>query len=188
MLSAKYPENRNSESIVDIATISNLFSDKRTIALFKIIAITNHNDTQYLLTKLKITQKQYYSRISALIKVGLIKRRRGTHFLTMLGEVIYDTQSLIESALNNLGKLRIVDSVKDEINNNNAFSKQEYTGLVDSLIDSHRIKEIILASSSARTEDKGNLFLCESCFWSSTSEETVVECPDCKSGTVKLTS
>jgi hypothetical protein len=188
MLSAKYPENRNSESIVDIAAISNLFSDKMTIALFKMIAITNHNNTQYFLTKLKITEKQYYSRISGLIKVGLIKRRKGTHFLTIFGEVVYDTQTIIESALNNLWKLRIVDSVKDEIYDKNAFSKQEYTRLVDSLIESHRLREIILARSSARTEDKGKLFLCESCFWSTTSEETVVKCPYCKNGTVKLTS
>ena len=40
----------------------------------------------------KITRKQYYSRLSKLVKTDLIKRNRGKYVLTPFGEVIYMVQ------------------------------------------------------------------------------------------------
>jgi hypothetical protein len=40
----------------------------------------------------KITRKQYYSRLSKLVKTDLIKRKGGKYVLTPFGEVIYLVQ------------------------------------------------------------------------------------------------
>ena len=40
----------------------------------------------------KITRKQYYSRLSKLVKTDLIKRNRGKYLLTRLREVLYRVQ------------------------------------------------------------------------------------------------
>ena len=129
----------------------NIISDDKAVALFKIIASTNDtnnnndSDGDTLRTKTKFSRTQYYSRLSSFIKMGLIKRRKGGNYsLTSFGKVIYETQRMVEYTVNNYyWKLKAVDSAQlsDEI------SREEYTKLVDSLIDNQKIKEIIAAGS-----------------------------------------
>jgi hypothetical protein len=83
--------------------------------------------------------------LSSFIKAGLIERGKGGNYsLTSFGKVIYETQRMVEYTVNNYyWKLKAVDSAQlsDEI------SREEYTKLVDSLIDNQKIKEIIAAGS-----------------------------------------
>ena len=44
------------------------------------------------LCKLKMTRKQYYLRLSKLIKANMIKRKNGKYLLTPFGKVIYMVQ------------------------------------------------------------------------------------------------
>jgi predicted transcriptional regulator len=60
---------------------------------------------------MKITRKQYYSRLFKLVQSGLVKRKENKYFLTSLGMVMYDAQKTIENALNNYWKIRAVDSL-----------------------------------------------------------------------------
>ena len=58
--------------------------------LFNSIATDRRsNDTS---DTVKITRKQYYSRLSKLIKADLVKRTEGKYVLTPFGEVIYSVQ------------------------------------------------------------------------------------------------
>ena len=49
----------------------------------------------------KLSRKQYYSAISKLIKVDLIKRKSGKYLLTPFGRVIYGVQLGFGEALDN---------------------------------------------------------------------------------------
>ena len=130
--------------------ILNIISDDKALALFKIIASTNHddnndNDSNTLRTKTKFTRKQYYSRMSSFIKVGLIKRRKdGNYSLTSFGKAIYEAQRIVEDAVNDYyWKLKVIDSAQLS----KEISIKEYTKLVDSLIDNQKINEIMAAGS-----------------------------------------
>jgi hypothetical protein len=130
--------------------ILNIISDDKALALFKIIASTNHddnndNDSNTLRTKTKFTRKQYYSRMSSFIKVGLIKRRKdGNYSLTSFGKAIYEAQRIVEDAVNNYyWKLKVIDSAQLS----KEISIKEYTKLVDILIDNQKINEIMAAGS-----------------------------------------
>jgi predicted transcriptional regulator len=130
--------------------IINIISDDKALALFKIIASTNNNnnnnsDGDTLRTKTKFSRTQYYSRLSSFIKMGLIKRRKGGNYsLTSFGKVIYEIQRIFEYTVNNYyWKLKAVDSAQLP----KEISREEYTKLVDSLIDNQKIKEIIAAGS-----------------------------------------
>ena len=130
----------------------NIISDDKALALFKIIASTNDtnnnnndSDGDTLRTKTKFSRTQYYSRLSSFIKMGLIKRRKGGNYsLTSFGKVIYEIQRIFEYTVNNYyWKLKAVDSAQLP----KEISREEYTKLVDSLIDNQKIKEIIAAGS-----------------------------------------
>jgi hypothetical protein len=126
-----------------VADILESISDEKALALFKTIALAKP-DSEILITKTQLSRKQYYSRMSVLMRSGLVKRNKGRYALTAFGKVIYDIEITIEIALENLWKLRAVDLVQVE----EALSKEEQTRILDTLIDSAKIKDVLLARIS----------------------------------------
>ena len=127
--------------MTSIINILSAISDDKALTLFKTIAFENtYSDN--LLNRAKLTRKQYYSRIADLIKAGLVKRKSGRYFLTAAGKVVYDAHTLVEDAVNNYWKLKVIDSLEPK-----DLSEDEYAKVVNTLVDSknNKIKEIILA-------------------------------------------
>jgi hypothetical protein len=116
-------------------------SDEKTLSLFNSIAVTD-GDRSATLRKINLTRTQYYGRISGLIDTGLIKRYKGKYSLTLLGKVVYESQMLISKALIYYWKLRTIESIK--ISYGVAHSNEELEQLIDALIDSHQIKDMIM--------------------------------------------
>ena len=52
-----------------------------------------------LIKRLGLTRKQYYTRMSKLVKAGLIKRERGRYILTAFGKVIYELHLILSTAV-----------------------------------------------------------------------------------------
>lgn len=122
-------------------TIANIFeslSDEESVKLFTIIAAQSPNSND-LRTKVALTRKQYYSRISRMIRVGVIKRKQGKLVLTAFGKIVYESQKFLEVASSSQWKLKVIDSIdlSDEL------PKEERRKLLDNLIENRRIKEIL---------------------------------------------
>jgi DNA-binding HxlR family transcriptional regulator len=115
-------------------------TDKTTSNILKTIASASSN-SDILITELKLTRKQYYSRMSSLTNAGLVKRQRGRYLLTAFGKVIFSAQksleTKIESALNNYWKLKAIDSLEMP-------SREENDKVISMLIDNHEIKGILI--------------------------------------------
>ena len=124
---------------ITVADILDAISDARALAVYKTIASEKAN-SNLLITKMQLTRKQYYSRISRLIKTGLVKRENGRYTLTSFGKVIYDIQITIEIALENFWKLKAIDSLQAA---DGTLSKEEQTRVLDLLIQNDKIKEVI---------------------------------------------
>ena len=123
---------------VKVSAVLGAISDDVSLELFKLIAMTN-STSEVLRSKMNITRKQYYSRLYKLIHCGLIKRRDNEYFLTALGRVVYDSQTIIENALSNYWKIRVVDSL--------GFTKEIALGdqkkLIENIIEDKEIKNIL---------------------------------------------
>src|SRR6266487_3262501 len=124
--------------LVSKITIIEAISDKIASNIFKSIASSKSN-SDILITQLKLTRKQYYSRTSCLLKAGLVKRQKGRYLLTSFGKVIYSAQlnleTKIESALSYYWKLKAIDSSEssgDDLNN-----------IISALIDDQEIKSAL---------------------------------------------
>ena len=126
--------------MVSTANTLNAMSDKKTLSLFKTIAISK-GDTDFLITILKLTRKQYYSRMKTLMEVGLIRRRSGRYCLTSLGIVIYDSYIQIETALKYYWKLKAIDSIMSSANTQ--LPHEEQDRIIDALVDNYQIKDIL---------------------------------------------
>jgi hypothetical protein len=75
------------------------------------------------------------------MKVGLTKRKNGTHSLTALGKVIYNTQMKIENAVNYYWKLKAIDLFEPS---DHDFMEEERKKLIDNLIDNNEIKDMLI--------------------------------------------
>jgi predicted transcriptional regulator len=126
------------------ADILNAISDEKSLLLFNTIALSNTETSDILISRLNLSRKQFYTRISSLIKVGLIKRENSKHFLTSLGKVVYKAETMIGGALKVYWKLKAIDSLDTSINTN-GLPDVEHKRIVEVLIGSQEIREIILS-------------------------------------------
>ncbi len=130
-----------SEKLMSLPNILRAISDDKSIVLFNTIALASGGDI--LISSLKLTRKQYYSRISALIKAELIKRQNGKYFLTSFGKIVYDFQAKVGHAVTNYWKLKAIDSFEISAAIDRV-SKDEYSKIINSLIDNQEIKKILI--------------------------------------------
>ena len=99
--------------MISLTDILGAISDDKSLMLFNTIAVSYpENDTEMILVKLKLTKKQYYSRMSELVKANLINRRTGKYFLTSLGKIVYTAQTIIAKALHDYWRLKAIDELE----------------------------------------------------------------------------
>ena len=121
-----------------VAQVFESLSDNVSLELFTTIAHESINSV-LLRNKIKITRKQYYSRLSKMMKAGLIKRSSGKLVLTAFGKIVNEVQTTVQNASKNQWKLRAIDSIElsDEL------PKEERKKLLESLIDNRQIRDIL---------------------------------------------
>ena len=118
--------------------VLNAISDKLSLSLFLSVA-SGKSDPDLLKKDLSLTPKQYYSRLSALSKNALVKKYEGKLRLTSFGKLVYDAQSTIEKGLQDLVKLKVIDSLEAD----STLSKEECDNILNTLIQNQEIKAIL---------------------------------------------
>ena len=99
---------------------------------------------------MNLSTKQYYSRVSCLLKAGLIKRQRGKYFPTLLGRVVYDSHMILGEALLQYWKLKAIESIEMSSTD---LPAEEITQLINVLIDDHQIKDILMKSADVACDE-----------------------------------
>ena len=127
---------------VSIANILKAIADDKSLVLFNTIAIAG-GDSDILITRLGVTRKQFYLRMAALQKTGLISRRNRQYVLTSLGLIVYDAQLMIRKAINTYWKLKAIDSLEIE----HRLPADERNKIIDTLIDNQDIIKILVKQS-----------------------------------------
>jgi hypothetical protein len=127
-----------------VADVLKAVSDDKSLELFKIVALAKQ-DSDILISKTRLSRKKYYSRMSKLIKAGLIKRINGKHTLTAFGKVIYYLAlTTIENASSNYWRLKVIDSLEMS----NDLPAAERQKLIDDLIDNQEIKTVLVSNNN----------------------------------------
>src|ERR1051326_5933670 len=112
-------------------------SDDKSLSIFQLIADVNSNG-EIILKKLGLTRKQYYSKISTMMKAGLIKRQSGEYRLTPFGKVIYCCTTIAKKALDNYYNLKAIEATEVS-----GLPNEEIGKLIDLLIDNPQVKEFV---------------------------------------------
>ena len=105
-----------------------------------ITAISNGvTKSDNLMQILDLTHKQYYSRSSRLLDIGIINRNDGGVILTSFGRLIYNAQVKIAIAFSHSSELRMIDAMKSH----SGMSEDQQKTIIDKLIDNPDIKNMI---------------------------------------------
>lgn len=92
-----------------------------------------------------------YSIISGLLNAGLIKRHKGRYSLTLLGKVVYDSQTMIGKALAYYWNLKAIESI--EMSSGASLPEGELLQLINALIDNHQIKDMLKKTISVSASE-----------------------------------
>lgn len=127
--------------MVAVADVLKTIANDKSLVLFNTIALSN-NDSDILMSTLRLTRKQYYARLSALLKAGLVKREMAKYYLTTFGLIIYHAQEIIGKALSQYWKLKAIDSIN--VTCNGELPQDQFHRIIDKLITDQEIKDILL--------------------------------------------
>jgi len=133
-------DKQKSGRVVDVIK---LMSDDKSLFIFNTIFLASGDNSETLRAQMKLTKKQYYSRISRLIKAGLVKRQKGRYFVTAFGKVVYNAQKLLGTAVKNYWKLRAIDTLG--VANDGIMPKQERSKIIDLIIGNLQIRALLSA-------------------------------------------
>jgi predicted transcriptional regulator len=131
------------------ASVLRTIADEKSLELFTTVAL-ERIDSRELKRKIKLTRKQYYSRLSRMTRVGLVRRKNGKYTLTTLGKIVYESTITIENALGNYWKLKAIDSLETS----NEVPKEEQQKLIETLLDNQEIRGILVKTGSAEANLK----------------------------------
>lgn len=123
-----------------IADVINAISDDKALTIFNTVALSA-SKTDILISTLGLTRKQFYSKMERLMRHRLLVRRNGRYYLTILGKVVYELQSILGVALDNYWKLKAIDSLQTP----DGMPAHELNKLIDSLLENTVLKSIVLA-------------------------------------------
>jgi hypothetical protein len=124
-----------------VADVLKTIAEDKSLVLFNSIALSN-SDSDILISTLHLTRKQYYARLSALLKAGLVKREMAKYYLTTFGMIVYHAQEIIGKALNQYWKLKAIDSIYATCNGE--LPQDQLHRITDTLITNQEIKDILL--------------------------------------------
>jgi predicted transcriptional regulator len=126
------------------ASVLKAIADDKSLELFGTVA-QETIDSRNLKSKIKLTRKQYYSRLSRMTRAGLVRRKEGKYILTTFGKIVYESKVTVENALNNYWKLKAIDSLETS----NELPKEERQKLIETLLDNQGLKAVIVREVSS---------------------------------------
>jgi hypothetical protein len=130
-------------SAPSISFVLKKISDDKAFMLFNNIALSK-DSSHISLKRMDLSTKQYYSRILGLISAGLIKKKQGHYYLTSLGKVVYNANTVIGQALGYYWKMKAIESIQSSAGLD--LDREDMKLLIENLIDNHEIRDILLMS------------------------------------------
>ena len=127
-------------TLVDILS---LIAERKCSIIFSTIGELE-GPAELQITRLNMTRKQFYSRISQLLKNDLIRKTHGKYELTLFGKVVFGIENKIQHSIDNYWKLKAIETLDESL------PEIEKTKLINSIVDDPLIRDLLDRSMSRR--------------------------------------
>jgi hypothetical protein len=139
-----FDKNKSMTTLVDILS---LIAERKCSVLFRTIGELEV-PAALQITKLNMTRKQFYSRISQLLRNDLIRKTHGKYELTLFGKVVFGIENKIQHSIDNYWKLKAIETLDENL------PELEKTSLINSIVDDPLIRDLLDRSISRRIGTK----------------------------------
>ena len=127
-------------STVSKLQVLKVISDQISIDI--VAAISNNvTNSDNIMQLLDLSRKQYSSKCSHLLNIGLVSKQNGEMMLTSFGRIVYNAQLKIANALSHSSQLRIIDAIKSH----SGLSQDQQKIIIDKLLDDS-LKNLVAAA------------------------------------------
>ena len=93
------------------AKVLRIIADEKSMGIFRTIFSSGGGiDSEDLQGKTNLTRKEYYTRLASMVKAGLVMKTDGRYGLTAFGNVVFDSQLMVENGITNFWRLKAIDS------------------------------------------------------------------------------
>ena len=132
-------------------------ADVKSLILFETISVSSPSGLRSndLNRNLRLTSKQLYSRVSSLVRAGLVRKQSGRYSLTSYGRVIQISLNIMNKASFNYHKLLAIDTIEAS-SISNAMPEEERKKIVQVLIHNRQIKDILSNENILKSNIKDN--------------------------------
>ncbi|MFZ0513070.1 MAG: hypothetical protein WAM14_15785 [Candidatus Nitrosopolaris sp.] len=121
-----------------VASVLKTISDPLSVKLFKSISEAG-SDSSALMSKTRLSRRQYYSRLSNFTNNGMLIKKNGKNYRTTFGRVVYHTLTTIENAFTNYYKLKAIDSIRSY----HDIPQEEHKEIINTLITDPDTRQIL---------------------------------------------
>ena len=135
-----FDKTRRMTTLVDILS---LIAERKCSIIFSTIGELE-GPAELQITRLNMTRKQFYSRISQLLKNDLIRKTHGKYELTLFGKVVFGIENKIQHSIDNYWKLKAIETLDESL------PEIEKTKLINSIVDDPLIRDLLDRSMSRR--------------------------------------
>jgi hypothetical protein len=139
-----FDKNKSMTTLVDILS---LIAERKCSVIFRTIGELDV-PAELQITKLNMTRKQFYSRISQLLRNDLIRKTHGKYELTLFGKVVFGIENKIQHSIDNYWKLKAIETLDENL------PELEKTSLINSIVDDPLIRDLLDRSISRRIGTK----------------------------------
>jgi hypothetical protein len=135
-----FDKTRRMTTLVDILS---LIAERKCSIIFSTIGELE-GPAELQITRLNMTRKQFYSRISQLLRNDLIRKTHGKYELTLFGRVVFGIENKIQHSIDNYWKLKAIETLDESL------PEIEKTKLINSIVDDPLIRDLLDRSMSRR--------------------------------------
>jgi predicted transcriptional regulator len=116
-----------------------MLSDTNVCDVLKTVYAADNSGVDFTY-QAKLPPTKIYPLISMLQEQHLIEKRNRKYFITIIGRAVYNTKGLIEKALRQYCKLKVIDSLTEQQD----IPVSELHKVIDNLIDDYQLKDILI--------------------------------------------
>ena|SRR5215510_993582 len=103
---------KRSNRAPELWDIFGLLSDEKSLRMFRFIA-SGEGRIESMQAKLRLTRKQYYSRLSQMVDAGMVKRKMRRYELTAMGKILAEEVRVFGEVLEKFTELRVLEIINE---------------------------------------------------------------------------
>ena len=95
-----------------------------------------------------LSPARFYRLMSSLREQSLIEKRKQRYFITLFGSTVYSAKRIVQKALDNYYRLKVIDSLKEQ----REISVTELNELIGIFIEDYQLKDILIKHRAQNQE------------------------------------